>query len=29
MRKGEDGKYTPYIGEKAQLAKGGLASRRN
>jgi hypothetical protein len=28
MRKGEDGKYTPFIGEKAQLAKGGLASRR-
>jgi len=28
MRKGEDGKYTPYIGDKAQLAKGGLASRR-
>ena len=29
MRKGEDGRYTPFIGEKAQLAKGGLASRRN
>jgi hypothetical protein len=28
MRKGEDGKYTPFIGEKAQLAKGGLATRR-
>jgi hypothetical protein len=28
MRKGEDGRYTPFIGEKAQLAKGGLASRR-
>jgi hypothetical protein len=28
MRKGEDGRYTPFIGEKAQLAKGGLATRR-
>jgi hypothetical protein len=28
MRKGTDGKYTPFIGEKAQLAKGGLATRR-
>lgn len=28
MRKGEDNKYTPYIGEKAQLSNGGLLSRR-
>lgn len=28
MRKGADGKYTPFIGEKAQLAKGGFISRR-
>jgi hypothetical protein len=28
MRKGADGRYTPFIGEKAQLAKGGLATRR-
>lgn len=29
MRKGADGRYKPFIGEKAQLAKGGLVSRRN
>lgn len=28
MRKGVDGKYTPFIGEKAQLAKGGFVSKR-
>lgn len=28
MRKGADGKFTPFIGEKAQLAKGGFVSRR-
>lgn len=28
MRKGEDGKYTPFIGDKAQLAKGGFISKK-
>lgn len=28
MRKGEDGRYTPFIGDKAQLAKGGFVSKR-
>lgn len=28
MRKGTDGRFTPFIGEKAQLAKGGFVSRR-
>ena len=27
MRKGEDGKYTPFIGERAQLAKGGFVDK--
>lgn len=28
MRKGADGKFTPFIGEKAQLAEGGFVSKR-
>lgn len=28
MRKGEGGRYTPFIGEKAQLAKGGFISKK-
>lgn len=28
MRQGADGKFTPFIGDKAQLAKGGFVSKR-